>query len=315
MSGSYAYRILLAGLLPVIAVLLYFEGQRYDPALIRFDRIQSDSGTTIGLLPGSIEGFSLLGRVRSYTKDNLYEYVDGHAEYFISAGFAGLAVGEYGASNTAGPDPDVTIDIYDMGKSIQAFGVLSDESGGNLVAMKGGLTGFRFPAGISFASGRYYVKISTYTNNVPLEAIAVRVAGSLGEASGSFPELTGLPDIGAVAATRFIKEAYRGLDFLNNVIEREYNVGGSTVDVFIVTKETGDIDEITESFMKYFKQSGIPYTGINRGNSTVYAISDPYEGDWSMIVFPESLIGVFGAPDETIINKILEKEGKVSNQG
>lgn len=307
--------MLLTGLLPVIAVLFYLEGQHYDPAMIRFDRIQSDSGTMTRLLPGSIEGFSLLGTVRSYTKDNLYEYVNGHAEYFISAGFAGLAVGEYGASNSARTDPDVIIDIYDMGKSIQAFGALSDESGGNLTGMKGGLTGFRFPAGISFTSGRYYIKISAYNNNIPLEAIAVRIAGRTGEASEPFPELSGLPDIGAVAATRFIKEAYRGLDFLNNVIEREYNVGGSTVDVFIVTKETGDIDEITESFMKYFKQSGITYAAINRGNSTVYAISDPYEGDWSMIVFPESLIGVFGAPDETIINKILEKEEKVSSQG
>jgi hypothetical protein len=309
MALSYAYRVLLTGLLPVIAVLLYIEGQRYDPALIRFDQLQSDSDSLSRLLPERIEGFSLLGNVRLYTKDNLYEYVNGHAEYFISAGFLSLAVGEYTVPATSSSEPDVIIDIYDMGKSIQAFGVLSDESGGSLSDIDGGLTGFRSPAGISFTSGHYYVKLSAYNDNVPLEAVALRIAGSIGEKSDPFPEFSILPDIGIVAATRFIKEAYRGLDFLNNVIEREYVIAGSPVHVFIVTREMGDIDEIAESFMKYFKQSGIEFSSMNRKNSTVYKISDPYEGDWSMIVFHDSLVGVFGASGGTIINTLMKEPG------
>jgi hypothetical protein len=120
MALSYAYRVLLAGFLPAIAIFLYIEGQDYDPALIRFDQIHSDKAQLTRLLPEKIEGYSLLGNVRLYTRDNLYEYVNGHAEYFISAGFISLAVGEYNATTVSSTEPDVIIDIYDMGKSIQA---------------------------------------------------------------------------------------------------------------------------------------------------------------------------------------------------
>ena len=309
MALSYVYRVLLTGLLPVIAALVYLEGQRYDPALIRFDQLPSESSTTARLLPESIDGFTLLGNVRLYTKDNLYEYVNGHAEYFISAGFISLAVGEYTATESSSTEPDVIIDIYDMGKSIQAFGVLSDESGGSLSDIDGGFTGFRSPAGISFTNGQYYIKLSSFNDNVSLETIASRIAGSMGEAADAFSEFSQLPDIGIVAATRFIKEAYRGLDFLNNVIEREYVINGSTVHIFIVKQDMGDIHEITESFMKYFRQSGIEFSSINIKNSTVHKISDPYEGDWSLIVFPDSLVGVFGAADDTIVQKLLTESG------
>lgn len=305
MAISYVYRVLLTGLLPVIAALVYLEGQHYDPALIRFDQLQSESNAITRLIPEELEGFRLLGNVRFYTKDNLYEYVNGHAEYFISAGFISLAVGEYAASTSPSSEPDVIIDIYDMGKSIQAFGVLSDESGGTLSDIDGGLTGFRSPAGISFTNGQYYVKLSSFNDNVQLEAVAARIAGSTGEASDPFPEFSRFPDIGIVAATRFIKEAYRGLDFLNNVIEREYIIDGSSIQVFIVTKDSGDVDAIADSFMKYFQQSGIKFSSANKKNSTVYTIRDPYEGDWSLIVFPDSLVGLFGAADDSIIDKLL----------
>lgn len=315
MVFSYAYRILLIGLLPVIAVLLYFEGQRYDPSLIRFDQARSDSDTITHLLPESIGGLSLIGNARLYTKDNLYEYVNGHAEYFISAGFISLAVGEYTEATSSSSEPDVVIDIYDMGKSIQAFGVLSDESGGSISDIDGGLTGFMSPAGMSFTSGHYYVKLSAYNENIPIETLAARIAGSIGEASDPFPEFSRFPEIGDVTATRFIKEAYRGLDFVNNVIEREYVIDGSTVQVFIVAGDTGAVDEIAESFMKHFQQSGIKFSRTQRRSSTLYKIRDPYEGDWSMIVFPDSLVGVFGSSDEAIINKFLGNEATLKNQG
>jgi hypothetical protein len=309
MALSYAYRVLLAGFLPAIAIFLYIEGQDYDPALIRFDQIHSDKAQLTRLLPEKIEGYSLLGNVRLYTRDNLYEYVNGHAEYFISAGFISLAVGEYNATTVSSTEPDVIIDIYDMGKSIQAFGVLSEESGGSLSDMSGGLTGFKSPSGLTFTSGQYYIKLSAYNEQIPFEKIAVRIAGSIGDASDPFPEFSRLPDVGIVAATRFIKESYRGLDFVNNVIEREYTINGNSVHVFMTTKDMEDIHKIATSFIDYFNTSDIKFSKLNRNNNTVYKISDPYEGTWSMIVFPDSIVGIFGDTDETIINKLLKESG------
>jgi len=139
MALSGLYRIILIGLLPAVALLIYFNGQSYDPALINFSKSQSVMDNMSGFFPDEIETLSRSGQIRTYTRENLYEYVNGHAEYFISSGFVKLSVGEY--SMNSKDDPDVVIDIYDMGKSIQAFGILSDESGGNTTDIHSGLTG------------------------------------------------------------------------------------------------------------------------------------------------------------------------------
>src|SRR3990172_10381103 len=118
-------RLLLLALLLVIALIIYFTGQHYDPALIQFD--QSGQGQGVSVLPDEVNGLKKTGQIRQFTKENLYEYVNGHAEYFISAGFAGLLVGEYASSGTDASRPDIQTEIYDMGRSIQAFGILMDE--------------------------------------------------------------------------------------------------------------------------------------------------------------------------------------------
>src|SRR5512140_3495651 len=151
------YRLLLLALLPCIAVFLYLRGQQYDPALINFKSAAettvtgqveqapgsigagspSDPGKT-QTLPGpdsgNITGFLQVGRERLYTKDNLYEHVDGHAEYFIGAGFSGLSIREYAPAASKDTKAGIQVEVFDMGNSIQAFGVLTDESGDNAQA-------------------------------------------------------------------------------------------------------------------------------------------------------------------------------------
>ncbi len=142
-SVPLKYRLLLIALLPLISGVLYFRGQKYDPALIDFKTTlrQDVPGSIIPrqaiqesppiAVAEDIAGFRKLGETRRYTKENLYEHVDGHAEYFISAGFQGLTVTDYIAVGSKATQAEIQAEVYDMGKSIQAFGVLVDESGEN----------------------------------------------------------------------------------------------------------------------------------------------------------------------------------------
>lgn len=305
MGLSKTYRVLLLVLLPVIAILIYREGQHYDPALIQFQSSEPGRDSMTLFFPAEIAGLARTGQVRLFTKENLYEYVNGHAEYFISAGFVGLAVGEYRRAGYDETDPEVVIDIYDMEKSIQAFGVLSDESGGNLSDISTGLTGFRSPQGISFVKGRYYIKISTYNEEIPLEGLTDGIERAIDTESEPFPEFSRLPEIGKVVSTRFIKEAYRGLDFINNVIEREYEVDGETVAVFIISGEEGDIRKLVNSFVDFFRQSDTQYSVVEKKGKSVYRINDPYEGEWVLVRLPDTLFGLYGSFDDTIINTLL----------
>src|SRR5512136_2273231 len=115
-SVPLRYRLLLIGLLPIIAGILYFRGQRYDPALIDFttvvrpqtlEPVSTRQPIEKPQTPSTVQevaGFRQFGETHRYTKENLYERVDGHAEYFISAGFQGLTVTEYNVTGSNSPE-------------------------------------------------------------------------------------------------------------------------------------------------------------------------------------------------------------------
>jgi len=68
------------------------------------------SGSAGGRLPASLGGRQRVGAPRPFSRDTLYEYVNGHAEYYLSAGFEGLAVGEYGAD--AQGQPSLVVNLW-----------------------------------------------------------------------------------------------------------------------------------------------------------------------------------------------------------
>lgn len=300
-------RFLLLALLPILAVLLYMEGQQYDPALINFQA--SADASAEHFFPGAVDGLNRSGPLRIYTKENLYEYVDGHAEYFISAGFESLSVGEYLLSGSNPDRPQVIVEIYDMGKGIQAYGVLADESDNQIVTTSAGRMEFRNSRGLSFTAGRYYVKIDLYDETVSAVHFADILEEKVGAASDFAPLFERFPTLGTVVGTRYIKEAYRGLGFVKNVLEREYMVDGAGVQVFLVTGEEQEISDLTSAFLNYFSDSEIPYEMIKEKEGTYYKVMDPYEGDWYLLPQKDLLFGIYGAADRALLKAFFAKTG------
>ncbi|UCE79150.1 MAG: hypothetical protein JSV13_00480 [Nitrospiraceae bacterium] len=298
-------RFILLALLPIIAFIVYREGQTYDPALLQFTSSDISTGEEISFFPRSIEGFSRSGQVRLYSKENLYEYVNGHAEYFLSAGFIRLAVGEYVKTGAESAQSDAVVDIYDMGKDIQAFGVLADETGDALSSVQDGIMGARTPQGMSFASGRYYVKIAAYDETIPLDLFAVSINRSLGSSSETLSAFSRLPTVGTAITTRFVKEDYRGLDFVHNVVEREYRIEGKTVQVFLFLGTGSEIKELVASYLAFFRESDIEYSVIKQDTLDIYQVIDPFEGDWYLVPAFDELYGIFGEVDKEILHQFL----------
>jgi len=315
------YRILLIGLLPCIAAGIYFSGQRYDAALIDFKRATEReapvSSTTSPLsveqpiiAPASqkIAGFRQFGQARRYTKENLYEHVDGHAEYFISAGFAGLTITEYIASASGARQAEIQAELFDMGKSIQAFGVLADESGENAAPVSVGAMGFKTSGGLNFIRGRYYVKITAFSPKAPVLKFAKGFADTISSEQGSFEVFSKFPNLGKSGKTRFVKESYRGLDFLHNVIEREYSYGDKKIKVALVTGSGQEMKSLLSSFLDYFKKYAIPYEKIEKSGKEVYRVTDKYEGNWFLIPAHDAIYSVFGTDDEGILTNFVKEK-------
>ncbi|MBN2366825.1 MAG: hypothetical protein EH225_13310 [Calditrichaeota bacterium] len=88
-----------------------------------------------------------------YSAENLYDYIDGGAELYLSYGFENLVSRSYEQH----AQPDIIIDIFDMGKSENAFGVFSHSR--EVVDSSFG-QGSEYTEGyLMFWKGPYYISI------------------------------------------------------------------------------------------------------------------------------------------------------------
>jgi hypothetical protein len=93
-----------------------FEG----PATEGHTMSASDSGFPLRV-PDRVAGWASAGEDRIYTPDNLFEYIDGGAELYLSYGLSSVFTRKY----TREGEPDIMLDLFDMGSSENAFGVFS----------------------------------------------------------------------------------------------------------------------------------------------------------------------------------------------
>ena len=70
-------------------------------------------------LPAEINGWQKSAETTLYTPKNLFEYINGGAELYISYSFKHVLAQKY----TKADLPEITVDVFDMGSSFNAFGV------------------------------------------------------------------------------------------------------------------------------------------------------------------------------------------------
>ncbi|MBF0417279.1 MAG: hypothetical protein HQL86_03415 [Magnetococcales bacterium] len=288
-------RLLLLGLLPVIGLLIYQDGQRYDPGLLDFKKAGARLSPLMSLFPEQSAGLSRQGEFQRFQKENLHEYVNGHAEYYLSAGFKSLLVGEYGDTG-ATAKPRVVVDLYDMGKPLFAFGVLTGEGNNDSPEAGIGDLGFRDPRGLRFIVGPYYVKMTAFDDTAPLEPLAKSLVAAVGKGAGDKVAGFRFPEFGTPNATRFIKEKYRGLDFFNQVVERSFTWNGTNLQAFQAGGSEIESREIETRLIDFLGQEEIPVETVEQNGLTVKRVRDPYEGEWFFLQTGEQLIGAFGLP-------------------
>jgi hypothetical protein len=306
-TAPFAVRLALIALLPLIALALYVDGQHYDPDLVKLEPSQEGASLVDDLFPPSLAGLQRAGQVRHFDKDNLYEYINGHAEYFIGAGFRALAVGEYGDSGNG--QPALVVSLYDMGAPLNAFGVLVDEAG-DQESVDVGTMGFRSGQGLSFIHGPYYAQVSLFDDALPAAEAGANLVQSLAKEVEDPGFAFQFPELGKVTSTRFVKESYHGLEFLNEVLERSFERNGKEIRAFLVQGSAAEIDGLVSAFEAFFQEDEMPYRRIEQGGLVFFSIEDPYEGDWCFVPLQSSLLGVYAPLDAQLSAEIEKFAGK-----
>lgn len=308
-SPTMIFRYLLLLLLPLIAAVIYIDGQRYDAGLLDFSKSEEVSSPLLSFFPEKAGDLARQGRVRLFNKDNLYEHINGHAEYFISSGFKRLAVAEYGES---AEKVCCTVDLYDMGTGANAFGTLMGEVSDDFMKVNRGFMGFISPRMLSFSKGSYYVKINAFTEGAPLDLIAGIVEEKMGELKTDIPQLNLFPETNAVAGSlRFFKEAYRGIDFVNNIFEKDYFIESKKVTLALMEGDRDYLHKKVVRLLGFLKSEDIEYEEKKVDRSPYYRVKDPFEGDWLLLPGEGQVFMVYGigegAVDETFLRELMKR--------
>ena len=105
------------------------------------------------ILPDRVQGWRASGQDKTFDRDNLFDYIDGGAELYLSYGFRRLTSRVYEKNDP----PEIIVDVFDMGRPEDAFGVFThsretvDDSFGQ---------GSQYTEGLLlFWKDRYYVSI------------------------------------------------------------------------------------------------------------------------------------------------------------
>lgn len=216
---------LFAGI--VIFILLFSVSPVFSEQKSSVEEFQKSQKTLSGLLPDFKKmGAEVSSEPKFYNAENLYEYIDGAADAFIQYDFRCLA----NVSVKKG-EIESTIDIYDMGTDLNAFGIYSAERSPEYSFATIGIQGVISDEGLNFVQKQYYTKISAFgpkEKTKPwLEELSKALSGKIGEVN-AFPKEFGelFPKENLIKnSEKYIKSGALGLSFLANSYFASYKTG------------------------------------------------------------------------------------------
>jgi hypothetical protein len=190
-----------------------------------------------------------------YSPENLWEYIDGAAEHYLSYGFQQLATVEYALPHD--PKASVVIEIYDMGDNERGFGIYSSERqpDDNFVAI--GTQGYLQDLVLNFYAGRYYAKLSTFEvsdkSKAALKAFATEIARRIKEQPDFPAQLEHLPASRIPNSEKMIYRNFLGQPYLVKVWLADCKISS-----------TGNPQQTVTLFWTSFSNDGVAHEAFQK---------------------------------------------------
>ncbi len=248
-----------------------------------------------------IKGWKPVSDVLSYNPDNLYEYIDGAADQFIAYGFQELR-----SRDLLSESLQVTIDIYDMGTRLNAFGMFNAERPQDENVLPIGTEAYISPPyQCLLLKDNYYVKVNAFEGEITnensrplLKAIAKALPGEVG-----YPhELNMLPAGGKIADSEgFVRQAFLGLSELNNCVYANYKDGEKEFRCFVI------IPMSHESRQAIWDAIAPKWKKVDHKKFSILTKKVPYIGLTGITFIEKKIIGVTDCADESEMLKRLEQ--------
>jgi hypothetical protein len=223
--------------------------------------------------PG-LQGYKTVTDYPVYTTENLWDFIDGAAETYISYNFENLHVAEYKKGKNV-----IKLEIYRHKDNIQAFGIYSSERSPGFNYINIGAQGYKIDGSLNFFKGKYYVKMRTYSKSEKtlqsLGTLALKVADMLPGESLMPKALSEFPEEGKKKNQEsYVRESVLGHEFLQGAFKALYEVGNINFSIFI-------IDRISTEESRLIVKNWLSKAGVEMDDQTggKYVFKDGYNGD------------------------------------
>ncbi|MBN1906431.1 MAG: hypothetical protein JW927_15170 [Deltaproteobacteria bacterium] len=250
-----------------------------------------------------LKGWKTNGDIIIYRPANLWKYIDGAADQFLNYDFQILKLREFRKN-----DVIVTVDIYDMGSPINAFGIYSTERPDDAKLLNIGTEAVVIPPySALMLKERFYVKVMIQQGELTEkdgEEILKDVAASLPGTTDLPSELKMLPQKDMVHGTlKYITAGYMGLSEVSNVVSADYRApDGKVYRAFVmVIPKKEQVDETWKMLAEKWQKETLK-------DQTVLYREIPYEGFIGVIMADGMITGVSGVEEMVDLLAILMKK-------
>jgi hypothetical protein len=251
-----------------------------------------DPPTTPAAQPAPAVGWNATGEARSYDATNLWDAINGAADGYLAYGFVGLTVQDYSTDGAT-----VTVEIYDQGSALGAFGVYRRDRPPEPIPLAVGAEALiTSPHHCAMLAGAHYVQARAIEGQLDEASCRGLFLGLLGTLPGPHDlpaELLLLPVADRVAGSEgFTKTSFLGLSELSNCLHAEYRASdGKTYQLFAFVESAGrDKDAIWSALEAQWKP--VDKDGVQALHRSV-----PYKGEVVAIRAGTGIFGISAAGD------------------
>jgi len=251
-----------------------------------------------GIFP-EVDGYDIAFDYPVYQPGNLWDYINGGADAYLSYDFIDLHIAGY----SRGEGHPVKVELYRHATPVHAFGIYSQERYPDFHFVEVGAEGYQEGGILNFVAARFYVKIISHDDDPETEKFILELAGkvadnidpepSLPVALSLFPSENRLP-----RTETFVARNFMGHEFLSGVFAVQYEEGDDRFTLFLLEKEQpGECREVLEAYYRFTKTEFL--------EGEYHMMNDPYNGLVGLRLDGNRIWGVTGLDSEEQIRETL----------
>ena len=283
------------------AILILFcftlNCQQKGEAELTVTASQSLSVKVAGL---TLNGWEIYDKVLQFTAENLYEQINGRAEFYLAYDVMGMTFASFEKGTDNGHFIDLS--IYDMGTPTNAFGVFSGERTRGVSPIDIGREAYRAGANYYIWKGQYYTQIVASDTTDEFQRIGLDLARKatdfLLDSGEPVWGLNALPQVDRVTGSvKYFLVNAMSLDFMRNTYVAQYNKGDAVVTIFLSQRESQEIARATVAkYIEHAKKYGEGVKGLTVDGLEL--VSCDMNGSYDVVFQKGNLVGGVSAVEE-----------------